>query len=142
VELIGKNMALMQWSNLFNTNIKKVDEQHQGLVNILNSLYDSMIKNDSNIELGQLLEKLVDYTIIHFKTEEELFDKFGYPETEEHKIEHTNLANKATELLKDYKSGELVVSDDVMYFLKDWLKNHIIHTDRKFGPFLNSKGVF
>ena len=30
---------------------------------------------------------------------------------------------------------------EVMNFLKDWLSNHIQTSDKKYGPFLNSKGV-
>ncbi|MBK7104847.1 MAG: hemerythrin family protein [Ignavibacteriae bacterium] len=135
-------MAIMQWNKTFETNIKKIDEQHQGLVNILNSLHDSMLKGDSNSEMGKLLEKLVNYTVIHFKTEEELFDKHGFPETTKHKAEHNDLTGKASKLLKDHKAGATVVSADLMYFLKDWLKNHILGSDKKYGPFLNAKGVY
>lgn len=135
-------MALMQWSGSFETKIKKIDEQHQGLVNILNSLHDSMLRGDSDAEMGKLLEKLVSYTVVHFKTEEEFFDKYAYPETVQHKAEHKALTDKATVLLKDHKAGKTVVSADLMYFLKDWLKNHILGTDKKYGPYLNSKGVF
>ena len=66
-------MALMQWSPTFETKIKKIDEQHQVLVTILNSLHDAMLRGDSNNEMGKLLEKLVSYTVTHFKTEEEFF---------------------------------------------------------------------
>ena len=62
-------MALMQWSPTFETKIKKIDEQHQVLVTILNSLHDAMLRGDSNNEMGKLLEKLVSYTVTHFKTE-------------------------------------------------------------------------
>ena len=134
-------MALLQWNKLFNTNIKIIDEQHQELVDILNSLHDSVLEDKANDELGILLEKLVNYTIVHFKTEEQFFDEYNYPETEEHKAEHNDLANKAVKYLKDYNSGELVLSDEVIYFLKDWLKNHIVHTDKKYSAFLISKGV-
>jgi len=132
----------MQWNKLFNTNIKKIDEQHEGLVSILNSLHDSMLKGDSNSELGKLLEKLVDYTVVHFQTEEELFDKYGFPETAKHKAEHKVLAGQASKFLDDHKAGKTVVSADLMNFLKDWLKNHIIASDKKYGPFLNAKGVY
>jgi hemerythrin len=135
-------MALMQWSKMFETNIKKIDEQHQGLVKILNSLHDSMLNGDSNSEMGKLLEKLVNYTVIHFKTEEEFFDKYRFSESAQHKKEHNDLATKAGALLKDHKAGKTVVSADLMYFLKDWLKNHILGSDKKYGPYLNSKGVF
>jgi len=33
------------------------------------------------------------------------------------------------------------MSVEVMEFLKDWLEKHILGTDRKYGPFLNDKGV-
>jgi hemerythrin len=135
-------MALMQWSKMFETNIKEIDEQHKGLVYILNSLHDSMLKGDSNTEMGKLLEKLVNYTVIHFKTEEEFFDKFGFPETAQHKKEHNDLTAKASALLNDHKAGKTVVSADLMYFLKDWLKNHILGSDKKYGPYLNAKGVY
>jgi hemerythrin len=135
-------MALMQWNNMFETKIKKIDEQHQGLVNLLNNLHDSMLKGDSNSEMGKLLEKLVNYTVIHFKTEEEFFDKYAYPEKTQHKAEHNDLAGKASKLLVEHKAGKTVVSADLLYFLKDWLKTHILGTDKKYGPYLNSKGVF
>jgi len=134
-------MALMQWSPTFETKIKKIDEQHQVLVTILNSLHDAMLRGDSNNEMGKLLEKLVSYTVTHFKTEEEYFDKHGYPESVKHKTEHKNLATKAGELLTDHKAGKTVVSADLMYFLKDWLKNHMLTEDKKYGPYLISKGV-
>lgn len=134
-------MALMQWNTLFNTNIKIIDEQHQGLVEILNSLYDSILIDNSSADLEELLEKLVNYTVIHFKTEEELLDKYNYPKTAEHKAEHNDLADKAKKYLKDYKSGDLDFTDDVIYFVKDWLKKHMVHTDKKYSAFLISKGV-
>ena len=126
-------MALLEWNNLFNTNIEIVDEQHMELVAILNSLHDLVLKDDNNFELGILLEKLVEYTVFHFETEENLFEKYDYPEAEEHKNEHIDLANQAKKILQDYKSGSIVISSYVTNFLKDWLKNHIIHTDKKFG---------
>jgi hemerythrin len=34
--------------------------------------------------------------------------------------------------------------DDINFikFLKDWIVDHILTVDRKYGPFLNKKGVF
>lgn len=135
-------MALMKWNSTFETNIKKIDQQHRGLVQILNELHDSMLRGDSDSTMGKLLEKLVNYTVVHFKTEEEFFDKYEFPDTSKHKAEHNDLAGKASKLLDDHKAGKTVVSADLMYFLKDWLKNHILGSDKKYGPFLNAKGVY
>jgi hemerythrin len=37
--------------------------------------------------------------------------------------------------------GEMVMTVEVMTFLKDWLAGHIKGTDKKYGPFLSAKGV-
>jgi len=34
-----------------------------------------------------------------------------------------------------------VVNVDLLNFLKSWLQNHILGTDKKYAPFLNGKGV-
>ena len=34
-----------------------------------------------------------------------------------------------------------MLSMEVMSFLSDWLKNHIMKTDKQYGPYLNGKGV-
>ena len=37
--------------------------------------------------------------------------------------------------------GDFMISVEVMAFLKDWLTNHILITDKAYGPFLIDKGV-
>ena len=32
-------------------------------------------------------------------------------------------------------------SSEVLFFLSDWLKNHILGTDKAYVPYLKSKGV-
>ena len=35
-----------------------------------------------------------------------------------------------------------MITSEVMKLLNDWLFDHIIGSDRKFGQFLNEKGAF
>ena len=35
----------------------------------------------------------------------------------------------------------MTISIEVMNFLKDWLSNHILGSDKRYGPFLNGKGL-
>ena len=48
---------------------------------------------------------------------------------------------KVKSLIVDVKNGKLTVSIDVMNFLKDWLDKHIMGTDKKYAPYMHSKGV-
>ncbi len=42
---------------------------------------------------------------------------------------------------KDFQAGKPGVTTSLMPFLQKWLCNHIMQTDKKYGPFLNEKGI-
>ena len=134
-------MAFMNWSDNFAVNIKEVDNQHRKLLGLVNQLFDAMSVGKGKDVLGTVLTELINYTVYHFSTEERLFKQYGYPEFEKHKKEHDDLTRQATELKEAFDSGNKLITIDVMNFLRDWLNVHILQEDRKFGPFLNKKGV-
>lgn len=135
-------MSLVAWKEGYSVNIKEIDAQHQKLVSILNELHSAVLAGKGKEVLGTVLDGLIQYTVTHFKTEEYYFDKFNYPETELHKKQHLELVEQVTELKLKFDAGENIFTIDLMNFLKDWLQEHIVGSDKKFGPFLNSKGVF
>jgi hypothetical protein len=46
------------------------------------------------------------------------------------------------ELSERFSRGKPVISAETMTFLKNRLHEHIMGSDKKFGPFLNAKGVY
>jgi hemerythrin-like metal-binding protein len=58
-----------------------------------------------------------------------------------HKLEHKKFVGQVGEFKKLFDSGKAMLSMEVMSFLSDWLKNHIMKTDKQYGPFFNGKGV-
>lgn len=135
-------MSLITWSDDLSVNIKQFDDQHQGLVNLINELYDAMSAGKGSAVIGKILSGLADYTVYHFKTEEDVFQKHGYPGLEQHKFEHDNLTKQVLDFKEQFDAGKAVVSIELMKFLKDWLTNHILAGDMAYKPFLNDKGVF
>jgi methyl-accepting chemotaxis protein/hemerythrin len=67
--------------------------------------------------------------------------KYGYPDYEEHSLEHQKLLVQVQEFKSDYDAGIKTMTVEVMGFLVDWLIDHIAQSDRKYAPFLKSKGV-
>ena len=45
------------------------------------------------------------------------------------------------ELEQNLRSGEVVLSMDVLTFLKDWLQNHILKADKAYSRHLTAHGV-
>lgn len=134
-------MALISWSDEFSIHIKEIDDQHRQLLELLNVLFEAMKQGKGRDILGDILNKLVDYTAYHFSTEERLFKQYGYPDAEQHKNEHDAFIVQVLTFQESYNKGHSLVTKEVLLFLTDWLKGHILQVDKKFGPFLIGKGI-
>ncbi|MCI4626323.1 MAG: bacteriohemerythrin, partial [Candidatus Magnetoovum sp. WYHC-5] len=138
----GKEKNFVDWSDDFSVNIEKFDTQHKKLFDMVNELYSAMRKGLAKDALDGILTKLVEYTDMHFKEEEIMMEKHGYPDFPNHKKMHENLKQQVLAFYKDFKQGKATISTQIMNFLKDWLANHILKTDTKYGIYLNKKGIY
>lgn len=134
-------MALFNWSDKYSVGVIELDNQHKELVNILNEIFDAMSAGKSNEALGRIISKLVNYTRIHFSTEEKYMQKYNYPGYSAQKREHDAFIEKIQNFQKDFNSGKLTLSLDVSSFLKNWLIQHISGEDKKYESFFNQKGL-
>lgn len=134
-------MALINWSENFSVNIKEIDEQHKKLISMVNELHEAMKGGKGKEALGSIFTGLIQYVGTHFAAEEKFMSLHAYPGFTAHKAEHIKLTQKALDLQKNFQQGAPVLTIEVMNFLKDWLQTHILETDKKYGKFLNSKGI-
>lgn len=133
-------MTLIKWDDRYSVKIAKFDEQHQGLVKLINTLYESMSLGKGQQELANILKELVDYTRKHFSSEEALMLKHNYPHYAAHKISHDRLTQQVMEFKNQYDQGKIGLSVQMMSFLKEWLVNHILDEDKAYSSFFESKG--
>lgn len=143
---ISKNVTVVQedlikWEKTYSVKIKSIDEQHKYLVKIINDLYHHMLDGKSSQILNNTVAELIDYTAKHFKYEEALFDKTSYPDTNIHKQEHENFVNEMLEFKQQLDSGEIMISNKLLNFLKEWLLNHIAKSDQKYSSHLRKNKV-
>lgn len=134
-------MSFFTWEDRYSVNIAAMDEQHKRLVKMLNDLFEAMLSGKGREVVGKVLTDLVNYTKVHFSAEEELMRKNGYPDLLSHKKEHDALAKKAVELDQKFRTTKMSLTVETGNFLKDWLTNHILYTDKKYGQYLNAKGI-
>ena len=134
-------MPIITWNDDLSVGIVEIDGQHQKLVQMINDLHDAMRDGKSKTVLGGLIESLAGYATTHFATEEGYFDQYGYPEASAHKREHAGFVQKVSDFKAGFDEGRLMLSMDVMTFLKDWLVNHIKGTDKLYTAFFQTKGL-
>jgi len=84
---------------------------------------------------------MIQYTDYHFTTEHKFFEKYNYPETEEHKKIHKSFVDKAIELKEGVDSEKVTVSYDIMNFLRQWLLEHILKEDKKFAKYFKQNNI-
>jgi methyl-accepting chemotaxis protein/hemerythrin len=127
-------MALIEWTNKLETGIDKIDFQHRNLVNMINEIADVANEKDINVRnlvievnVGRLLE----YTVYHFQTEEDLFAECKFEHAAEHIKAHEALKINAVDLATRFGKGE-DVAGQLLNFLKAWLENHIVGSDMKY----------
>ena len=130
-------MVFMEWNDELSVGIKSIDTQHKVLVKYINDLDDAIKANKGRNELGSIISGLVDYTIRHFEYEEFQFKKYDYADTADHVKEHEKLKATVMDFKTKFESQNIDIGDDVMQFLKGWLVNHIMKTDKEYSAQLS-----
>ncbi len=123
-------MLIYKWDDkTIGIGIEMIDDHHKKLINLLNELTEA-IKNQKQYEIIlDIFERLYDYTIYHFSAEEKLFTRLSKSDAELHKLQHKHFIEQLSEIKEN--SYKKPVSLDLLYFLTDWLVNHICSEDRK-----------
>jgi hemerythrin len=85
--------------------------------------------------------RLVDYTVHHFSAEEKLMEKYNYAGLVARRAEYKSLAAKVMEFKKEFDAGHTSIAVQLMTFLQDWLRNHILSVDQRYSDVLDANGV-
>jgi hemerythrin len=123
--------------------VAEIDEQHQGLIDIINDLYEIALNRDGQQPLGDVFDALEAYTKAHFQLEEALLAKHGYPRLADHKKQHERLTQAIADYRKRRRDGQdMLLALDLLHDLKQWLSRHMIEEDRQACTYLNAQGIY
>lgn len=141
---------MLLWEKIFETGITEVDDQHRHLVRLINDLNEEVVSQldfDNYDKIMEILGELKQYTVDHFNHEEQLMKnhmeglneealaKF-WPYFKNHRSEHNAFVAKVQQLFdKDIDERQKEISIELINFLVDWLKNHILKIDRQLPKF-------
>ena len=131
----------MTWNDSYSVKVRAIDEEHKQLFKMINDLHEAMKSGQGSMVVVKVLDRLIQYTRIHFANEEDAMAQAEYPAFITHVAAHRDLTQKVEELSLKVKGGTAGVSVEVMDFLQRWLTDHILHMDQKYAPFLNAPPV-
>jgi len=134
-------MTLFAWRDEYSVKIPSIDAQHRRLVDLLNDLHAGMLSGASRETLAPVLDGLVDYAVKHFAYEEGLFAEHGYPRAPLHIAQHQRFVEQVTTFRGKHAAREANLRMEVMVFLKDWMIQHILGSDRDYSEHMIARGV-
>jgi hemerythrin-like metal-binding protein len=130
-DIIGFPMTQVIWKDSYSIGIDTIDTQHKQLFDIMNKIYVAS-EEESDLEMIMpLFDQLQDYTKYHFDEEEQFFTTLSESNIEQHKNEHQFFINEL-EKIKQQSLRIGTISLELLYFLNDWLVNHIQVEDPKY----------
>jgi hemerythrin len=133
-----KEKNVVQWQNSYSVNIRLIDEQHMELIRLTNKLFASCMggQQKSTVVFLDIIHSAVEYTGYHFSTEEKIMERINFPEYAAHRKEHKDFVREVYQKVEDFKAGKNLAPLTFVYFLRDWILQHVAVRDRKLGDYL------
>ncbi len=135
-------MTFMRWNKNYMTGIPAIDEQHQGLVNLINQAAPILLDDTAchHDEIETLLNNLLQYADVHFKTEHDIMIKTGIDSRHlKHHVQlHNDFARQVAELRQQFNDQKSIQSPDLLKFLSNWLVFHMLDEDQRMARQLNA----
>ncbi len=133
--------SFFAWQDSYSVSVKEIDKQHKAIIDMLNDLYDAFMNKEHEHKLGEILSRLSDYADYHFQTEEEYFEMFKFSKRESHMLEHRNFIEKVNAFREEFSQNSSTLTYKVINFLREWLVNHIIGSDKEYVNCFKSNGL-
>jgi len=122
-----------------------MDEQHGVLMDTLNDLRLALVhgrgRDQVSDQVSVDLSRLIEFTRMHFSSEERLLEQHGFPGAAEHRNAHQRLLGQIEEAALHTQHNDEVHMRALLLFLRDWYMKHIEDMDSQYGSWLNERGI-
>ncbi|HTZ48823.1 MAG TPA: hemerythrin family protein [Verrucomicrobiae bacterium] len=118
---------------------KTIDAEHDLQMQLLDALSQSLSEGGDFAPTRHILEQFIEFSDMHFLSEQLIMRLHSYPAYETHLEEHTRLMKKVRDIREEIVRGEKVSSLQLILELRDWLTTHIAVEDSAFGEFLKKE---
>ncbi|WP_158070095.1 bacteriohemerythrin [Motiliproteus sp. MSK22-1] len=106
-----------------------IDAQHKHLLSLIDCLAQN-VKDEANLDKSiEAIEELLSYIEFHFETEEQLMKKLNFSDLKQHSAEHLQIKHHIRRIRDKTRAGETVLNTELVSILKDWITDHIVHSD-------------
>jgi len=128
---------LISWSSTYSVGVKEIDNQHKGLFDLVNDMYNHVAGDEA--EEQTYFQDVIQYAIIcvkvHFATEEKFMLATKFQGYAEHKKAHDSFVLAVVDNIQDNEAGKKMTLSAFTNFLKEWFLTHIAIMDKQYFDF-------
>ena len=127
----------VSWSKHYSMGIKLIDDQHKGLIDFVNDLFNHSNgkEDEERTYFKNVIQIAVSYVKTHFATEEKYMRATKFHDYAKHKKVHDEFILTVVQTVKDFESGKRLVLKKFAYFLKNWVLSHVAGMDVLFAQY-------
>ncbi len=133
-------MSVLTWKDEYSVGVPLFDDQHKRIFGFMNELSEAIEGEAENDTLKRIIYDLIEYTRTHFRYEEANLQFYGFPKCKQHKQEHDKLTSEIINFALRLFT-EPNISSELITFLVEWIKDHILGTDTEYSDFLCEKEI-
>ena len=138
----GDQTRSFVWQDTLSIQVAAMDDHHKRLIEMANAVIEHLQGSTNHDSLIKAFDAMVDYAHYHFAAEEKLLALYDYPGTGDHCKKHGDLIRQVNEYKERLRNGDVPDRASFLRFFESWLLRHVLDDDRKYGVFLNARGVY
>lgn len=125
---------MFEWNGKYNIGITLIDDQHRELFKIasrIHTLLHDQYALDKYDKIITLITELKNYTVYHFKTEEDYMQQIKHKWYFSQKVEHNDFIEKMNNInLQKIDEDQDEYIEDMLGFVSNWIISHILEKDK------------
>ena len=134
-------MSALIWNCASSVGVRAMDDQHGILMDTVNELRLAAVRGSGRELVSEMLDRLIEFTRMHFWSEEQLMEQTGYPGLAEHRAEHHRMLANILQAAHRLQYGDGVQLRPLLCGLHQGFLHHMETFDQKYAPWLREHGV-
>jgi len=129
------------WDEGIGTGITTVDAEHRLQVTLLNALEEVLRQGTDRALADRTMGQLIDFSTVHFHSEELMMRLYAYPNLDAHTLEHGRLLDQVADIRRSVEETAFAGALGQIETLRTWLTAHMKTMDQAFGLWCARHGI-
>jgi hemerythrin-like metal-binding protein len=129
-------MEFIAWTEKYSTGNPLVDAYHNIFFQMVQE-FGASLQDEKSAPMADRVAFLVDYTFMHFASEERLMERAAYPDLEAHREVHLRFRERVQAIHQQFQENPgALKAEEVLALVQDWFAHHILGEDLRFKPWV------